>query len=291
MNIHALSSSFSFPQPSVKGHESNHHSSKDRGLEGEKNRSLMDHDSFQPSRRLETGGKDVVNSKMSLQAISTHISHTADIQITTKEGDVVTISLNESLNSGQSKLKAEQGDDNIDTFNKNTESVSGFAISIEGDLNKDEQESLAKLINKMSKVTDKFFKGNTQAAFKHAQKVGFDTEQIAGFSMDLRQEKSVQAVTAYQQTAMPEQNINPDLLKQAGDFVAKTKDYMADTGAMLDSIAQPKQAFTDLFAGILQMNVNSGLESENGQPLFMKMIKNIGNDIFDDKSEKSQRVT
>lgn len=281
MNIHSLSSSFSFPQPSVKGHENNH-PSKDNGVEGGKHRNRTDHDSFQPSRRLETKDTGVVSSKMSLQAISTSISHTADIQITTKQGDVVTISLNESLNTSQGELQAEQGEDNITAFNKNIETVSGFTISIEGDLNEDEQESLANLINKMSKVTDKFFKGNAHAAFKHAQKVGFDTEQIAGFSMDLRQEKSVQAVTAYQQTAMPEHNVNPDLLKQAGDFIAETKEYMADTGAMLESIAQPKQAFTDLFTAIAQMNVDSELDSEDGQPLFMKMIENIGRDIFDD---------
>ncbi|NOR68474.1 MAG: hypothetical protein GQ532_02050, partial [Methylomarinum sp.] len=131
-------------------------------------------------------------------------------------------------------------------------------------------------------VSDKFFKGDVESAFKHALKVGFDTEQIASFSMDLSREKSVQAVAAYQQTIVPEQNVNTDLLKQAGDFLAQTKAFMADTGAMLESLAEPKQAFADLFAGVGQMNKATSEELDgSNESLFLKMIENITHDIFD----------
>ncbi len=279
MNTHTVSPLFSFPQPIVRGHDSNHHA-KDKRLEGEKHKNRLADDSYHPNKRLETANSKEVTSKMSLQAVSTSISHSADIQITTKEGDVITINLNESKSSRRGVLQAEQGSDYIAVYSKNNSSESSFNISIEGDLNEGEQKSLADLINKMSKVSDDFFKGNVKSAFKHAQKVGFDTEQIAGFSMELRKEQSVRAVTAYQQTAMLGQNINPDLLKQAGNFIAETKALMADTEAMLDSFSQPQQAFSDLFSGILQMNIDSDLDNEDEQPLFLKMIENIGNDIF-----------
>lgn len=283
MNTHSLSPSFSFPQTVVKGHDSNHHA-KDNGVEDRKDENRLVDDSYHPSKQLETKdskGSDGVISKMALQAASTSIHHSADIQITTKEGDVITINLNESKSSRSHALQAEQGDNNISVYSEVNSSASSFNISIDGDLNENEQKSLTDLINKMSKVSDDFFKGNVESAFKHAQKVGFDIEQIAGFSMELRKEKSVQAVTAYQQTAVPEQNINADLLKLAGDFIAETKAFMADADAMLDSFAQPRQAFADLFAGIAQMDaIDNEAENDNEQSMFLKIIENIGNDIF-----------
>jgi hypothetical protein len=300
MLTQSLASSFSFPQPTVRGFESNHHHhARDKGIDAEKPNNLQNRqveDSYQPTttptttptattpaQHVDTTNSGLVSTEMAVLGLTTSMSQSVDIEITTQEGDVVTISLSQSASSSVGFFEAEQGDSRISAFAETHTAESGFNISIEGDLNEDEQESLAKLIKKMSKVSDKFFKGNIESAFKHAQKVGFDTEQIAGFSLDLKMDKSVQAVAAYQQTTMPEQNINTDLLKQAGEFLAETKAFMADTGAMLDSFAEPKQAFTDLFSGVAQLDAGTHEEIEDegsDQPVFLKMIEHLANSFF-----------
>jgi len=280
MYTQSLSPSSFSPQPVLRDTDTGSHS-HNKGVEGGRHHNQLNDDSYHPVERLEPGR--AVSSVMAMQSVATSINHSAEIQITTQQGDVVTISFNQAATSSQSVFQAEQGNSEISAYNESHSYESGFSMSIEGNLNEDEQKSLTDLINKMSKVSDKFFKGDVESAFKHGLKVGFDTEQIASFSMDLSREKSVQAVAAYQQTIMPEQNVNTDLLKQAGDFLAQTKAFMSESAAMLESFAEPKQVFTDLFTGVGQMNkaIPEKLD-DTSKPLFLKMIENISNDIFDD---------
>jgi len=281
MYAQSLFPSSFLPQPVLRDTDTGSPShSHNKGIEGGRHHNQLNDDSYHPIERLEPGR--AVSSVMAMQSVATSINHSAEIQITTQQGDVVTISFNQAASSSQSVFQAEQGNSKISAYNESHSYESGFSMSIEGDLNEDEQKSLTDLINKMSKVSDKFFKGDVESAFKHGLKVGFDTEQIASFSMDLSSERSVQAVAAYQQTVVPEQSINTDLLKQAGDFLAQTKAFMAESDAMLESFSEPKQVFTDLFAGIGQMNKALSEEvDETSQPLFLKMIENITHDIFD----------
>ncbi len=281
MYTQSLSPSFSLPQSFLTDIDSNKHDShkQEKVDDNYKRGGRLANDSYHPGKRLENTSSKVVSSEVALKSTATRVSHSADIQIKTKQGDIVTISLNQSATNSSSTLQAEQGNSKVIAYSESNSVESGFSISIEGDLNKEEQKSLTELINKMSKVSDKFFNGNVKSAFKHAQKMGFDTEQIASFSMDLRKEKSVQAVAAYQQTTVPEQNINTDLLKQAGDFLAQAKASMADTHSKLNSLTN--QSFTDLFAGVGEMNmIAQDKVEESREPLFLQMIRNISEGVF-----------
>jgi len=286
MYSNALSPSSYSPQPFLKDFKSDHHHSR-------KNESVEDgqhkrhgHDDYKPSSVNDTPRTDKVASTMAVQSVVSSISKSAEIEIKTKEGDVVTISLSEFASSSQAGFEMEQGGNKISAYGETRVTESGFSLSIEGDLSEDEEKALAGLIDKMTKVSDKFFSGDINAAFKHAQKVGFDSEQIAGFSMDLNMQKSVQAVAAYQQTVMPDENVNTDMLGQARDFLAETKQFMAGTAAILDSIAEPKQAFGDLFMGVGQMQQNEydQIENVSSDSLFLKMIENVAGDIFSNLS-------
>jgi len=289
MYTQSLSPSLSLPQSLLTGLASDHHKhSRDDAVEhGAKHHKLQNRlaeDSYQAVDRQALDDFSALRSEMAVQSVASSVSHSADIQIRTQEGDVVTISLNQSASSSQTAFQAEQGGSSISAYSESNSFSSAFSLSIDGDLNEDEKKSLAALINKMSKVSDKFFKGNIQGAFKHAQKVGFDTEQIAGFSMDLNSERSVQAVAAYQQTTVPEQNINTDLLKQAGEFLAQTKDYMADTKTLLNSFMEPQQSFKNIFIGVAEVTdiAQESAEDKPDKSLFLKLIENIADDIFDD---------
>lgn len=183
-----------------------------------------------------------------------------------------------SKGSFQDKQSIIKEDSNGGTYSFNSD----FNLSIEGDLNAEEQQSISELLKAMSQVSQDFFQGNVNAAFSQAQNLGLETEQIAGFSMDMNSQKSVQAMAAYQQTKMPEQNIDTNLLSQASDFLSQAKKSMAETKAAVDSFAAPEKSFTDMFAGVGQMfsNDQDNSPQNNSGDMFLKIVENISSDLF-----------
>ncbi len=217
-----------------------------------------------------------VSTELSLQNKVQSVQHSADIQIKTQEGDIVTINLHEAVKQSSSRFSAERGNESIDIYSASKSYQSSFSFSVEGDLSEQEQESLADLINKISKISEKFFKGNVQAAFNHAQKVGFDTEQIAGFSLDLNRQRSVQAIAAYQQTMQPEQTVNRDLLEQANAFLAESKNFLAEGLEQISVFPEPEKLFVDLSSSIGEMQ----RQIESAQNLYLDMIEHLKDDLF-----------
>ncbi len=183
-----------------------------------------------------------------------------------------------SKGSFQDKQSIIKEDSNGGSYSFNSD----FNLSIEGDLNAEEQQSISELLKAMSQVSQDFFQGNVNAAFSQAQNLGLETEQIASFSMDMNSQKSVQAMAAYQQTKMPEQNVDTNLLSQASDFLAQAKKSMAETKTAVDSFAAPEKSFTDMFAGVGQMfsNDQDNSPQNNSGDMFLKIVENISSDLF-----------
>ncbi len=235
-----------------------------------------------PSTQDDSAVDSRIDSTMAFQSLAMQQSRSAEIQVKTREGDVVTISFSQSSSSSRSALQVQQGDSSMQAFQESDSENSGFSISIEGNLNRDEQKSLQKLMKKMHKVSNAFFHGNGKAALKHALKLGFNDQQIAGFSMDLSMQKSVQAVAAYQQTSVPQQNVQPDLLAQAGDFLSRAKTMLADAESVLQALAEPRQSFNDLFSGIgsLTGQNSAGADDPVDQALYSSIVDQIGRNAF-----------
>jgi hypothetical protein len=89
-------------------------------------------------------------------------------------------------------------------------------------------------------------------------------------------------MAAYQQTKMPEQNVDTNLLSQASDFLAQAKKSMAETKTAVDSFAAPEKSFTDMFAGVGQMfsNDQDNSPQNNSGDMFLKIVENISSDLF-----------
>jgi hypothetical protein len=207
--------------------------------------------------KLESQNSNPVNvTEVQTQGIAAQISQSAEIEIVTKEGDVVKISLANAAEMSRSMANVKQNGNEATAFESSFESSSDFSISIEGDLNEDEQASLKNLLKQMDKVGNEFFSDNIQAAFKQAQKIGLDTEQLASFSMDLTMEKSVQAITTYQQTAAPEQNLPADKIKNLEGFFNRARSDLQPAESALKPFADPDLAFTSLFDAVSQLLTN-----------------------------------
>lgn len=283
MSSQVHSPSTSFPASFFRNFDANAHSQNSE----EKNNKISD----KQNKRLESLNKiqnqslndsytpsTLIDSKTAIQSLDTSHSRSAELEITTKQGDVVKISLNQLATSSRTAFQIEQGNSKISGYEESLSFESNFEIRIEGDLNKNEQKSLKNLLNQLYKVSDEFFNGKIANAFEHAQKVGFDSDQLTGFSLDLNSEQKVQAIAAYQQTTLSDQNINTNLLKNASAFIAQTKDFLADSKATLDFYAEPKQALSDLFSLVGQLLTKES-EELNKQDSFLKFIENINKDL------------
>jgi hypothetical protein len=217
------------------------------------------------------------------QGFSAQASQTAEIEIVTKEGDVIKIRLAQSATNSYAAVNIEQGGVIATAVQSNAENSSKFSVSIQGNLNEDEQKSLKNLLNQMDSVGHDFFNGNIRDAFDHAQQIGLDTKQIASFSMNLSLEKSVQAVTAYQQVSFPDQQIEPDKIKQAANFSSQMRDLLKTAQSALMPFENPLSAYNDLFNAALQVGTGNGTEQPKAVPdnlALQQIIKPLGETVL-----------
>ncbi len=124
---------------------------------------------------------------------SVYGSESTSFSLTTQDGDIVEISLSEQSFS-QFQYAAGRGFGAL-SFEAGFESQ--FQFSVEGELDEGELGAIADLLDQLSAVSGEFFSGNFQEAFQKALNVGFDTSEIAQFSLELTKVQ-VEQVSAYQ---------------------------------------------------------------------------------------------
>ncbi len=236
-------------------------------------------DKFASLKSPDANDKTVLDTPVTFQSLTAQQSHTTEIQVKTREGDIVTINLTQSSSNRLAALQLQQGDATLQAFRKSHEETRGFSISIEGDLNPDEQKALQKLLKKMHKISNDFFQGNQKKALQHALKLGFDDKQLASFSINLSRRKSFQAIIAYQQTAQPEQKIQAGLLAQAGEFMSHAQAMLNDAKSTLRPLAEPQQSFKELFSSIGLLNSQNTPETD-AQTAFSVIVNQLSQSVF-----------
>ncbi len=199
------------------------------------------------------GGVDslVVNQR----SIALQTSKSASVEIETREGDVISINLSQSFSAERNRMQAADGNTEVAFFEQNYQAVGEVNIAIEGDLNADEKRALEDLLAQMGDVSKDFFQGNQKQALKEALSLGFDTSQIAEFSMNLQMQRSVEAVSTYQQA---ENSVNPSLSKsrfqQAEQFLNQSRESIQSRfKPLLQSFDQPQQSLGAMFSEITDL--------------------------------------
>lgn len=128
----------------------------------------------------------------------------SQIQMTTQEGDVVSLNLY-SLSASEQGEAASMSENGL-SYSRFESSSHAFAFdySVEGDLNDDELAAIQDMMKSVGEVSDLFFDGDVAGALQRGFDMGFDATQLANFSMTLETSqtmKSSQAVSAYGQNA------------------------------------------------------------------------------------------
>lgn len=114
------------------------------------------------------------------------------IDLVTAEGDRVSIRFRSKEVVAGSVTQATSSDGTTTTAAKSSVfSRGGMKIEVDGDLNEDEQKAIGDLLGKVDDIATKFFSGDVQAAFSAAGSLGVDSDQIAGYRMNLTYSRKV----------------------------------------------------------------------------------------------------
>lgn len=119
-------------------------------------------------------------------------SRNFSFELRTQDGDVVTItaSAERSVSAGYQSVNYGDQYTNVSMRGLQMEasSSSAFSFSVQGDLDEGELGAIGDLMAKVGDLSETFFAGDIAGAFDMAMELGFDGEEIASFSLNLKHE-------------------------------------------------------------------------------------------------------
>ena len=197
-------------------------------------------------------------------------SQSSDIQITTQEGDLVTISFQQQFSrteSNQSSASGSLSDTQLSAFSSqqsfsSTQFQSQISFSVEGDLNDDEQAALSNLFDDLGELTDQFFQGNTDAVFQLSNTLDFNSDELSGLSVNLQQ--SIQQTTfqanQYQQVAALSPSPQASTLNTPASEVEANNENIASTDTLEDNATSSTGGFPIIDYAQQKNNATNTLE-------------------------------
>lgn len=183
------------------------------------------------------------------------------LEVKTQDGDTVTLRFEQVDKQAFEANFRQSGEGESLSVQRGYLSSSQLSFSVEGDLDDAELESIRNLVKDVNKVADTFFDGDVQAAFERGLDLGFDTEQIASFALQLNHSVSSVATASYREVStqdapqLPGAEQLSSLLSELRSIVDQTAQLFADAapkvGSLFQSLLerQPKSGpFADLLA-------------------------------------------
>lgn len=160
-------------------------------------------------------------------------------ELTTKDGDKVTIKASSSEGLAVEAGRAGRGNNSVSALNASYSSSESFSLSVEGDLSEEELGAINDLLGRVNDLAGQFFSGNLDTAFEQAVNLGYDDEQIGSFSLNLAQAEIQQVTQAYQSvgpavdSGESKPNLLTDQLLPLGNFIKDLLDSL-DRASVFD---------------------------------------------------------
>ncbi len=193
-------------------------------------------------------------------------SSQASIQIVTQDGDKVNVNYSALLafSESQSYSIGEQG--TSASFSSSSFSSASFQFSVQGNLDKGEQEAINALLDDVGDLANKFFSGDVQAAFNSALELGFDSTELKGFALDFQQTTYVEVVQTYQRTEQISQPVVSQLPESSAASPSPAIDVLSQLQQLVEQTQQaakiesPEDTIKSLLSGMLDL-INEGVKS------------------------------
>jgi hypothetical protein len=118
-----------------------------------------------------------------------------------------------------------------------------WQMDVMGNLDEDEQEALGNLLQDIEKLSNSFFAGDLGGALEQAMQLGFDGNELASMSLNLRQESFSSVSRAY--NSVQPQLPTPQLEGLSSPLLAYNDDYLSAL-EQAKSFAEPEKLLNDL---------------------------------------------
>lgn len=227
-------------------------------------------------------------------------SKNAEMELTTKEGDKVTLSFSSEASSGYStynqKGKIDGTSWNTSETSMYAESESSFEIKIEGDLNKEELNDIMKAVKKLEKAMDKMVRGDMDGAVNSLLDAA-DGKTISAFESTMTYSKSIAMEKTYEQTYLPgttdespvEQPDQEEVINQEQPIdTAGTPPVDQTAVTPEDEAILPKQPETTMTDAIQKL-VEDLKETANKSRIPDSVLRPSFENFFDKKIENAEK--
>ena len=183
--------------------------------------------------------------------------------LTTQEGDTVTIKARSMSESYAEMLRAD-GENGSYAYAASEEySRSGYQLQVKGDLNDEEMAAIEDLMAQVNDLADEFYNGDLGTAFDMALELDSDPDQIAEFSLNLKQRQ----VSAYEYAGYSAPVTNyaePELPRGIAQPLGNFAEGVRNAFNTANTFAEPRNLLDNLFD---QMDAGPKL-SELLKPMF-----------------------
>lgn len=189
-------------------------------------------DAFMPSSSSESRYSSQVGQKNSMT-----------LELMTKDGDKISLSFMQSAQSASYSSGSNSGNNtqqlNVSGFEQNT----SWQMDVVGSLDEGEQDALSNLLKDVEKLSSTFFDGDLGGALEQAMSLGFDGNELASMSLNLRQESFSSVSRAYNsvQPKLP----TADLENLSSSLLSYNDDYLSAL-EQAKSFANPEKLINDL---------------------------------------------
>ncbi|HHH35860.1 MAG TPA: hypothetical protein ENK48_03410 [Gammaproteobacteria bacterium] len=223
------------------------------------------------ARYVSTSGTVPSSLAVEMEAASTR---SLALEVTTREGDVVTLSLSSTRAFHQSATLTADGSGGALSLQGTVYQSQSLSLTVDGQLNREEMSAIQDLMKRVDRLADRFFEGDVQEAFATVMETGLDSESLLSFSLDMEMTRMRQVSSAYQAVAAMDAQAPAPSADPAGGAAAATGPQQApalataldtlsglfqdmkaamEMPALSEAFEEPGRIFRELMNGAVQV--------------------------------------
>ena len=213
-----------------------------------------------------------------------------ELQVQTSDGDLVTLKFSQH-NREQGALSFRQTASTSELNSRYAASShTRLSLSIEGNLDEGELSAISDLAQNIQQASESFFDGNLQAAFEQGMNLGYNSDEIAGFSLEMSHSLTSVATTKYREISQLDASQTPNIsgLEHVGDLLGRLSHIVDQAKSLLED---GQRATADMLKGFFSQHPESAslsdLLSQSGE----ENIKDVADNLVERASHRGHDVT
>jgi hypothetical protein len=217
------------------------------------------------SKEIDEGKEAPAPIPQSIEYASTYqrTKNSFSFSLTTQEGDTVTINARSMSENYAEAMKGEGESVAFDYYALESSNRSGYSLQVEGDLSDEEMAAIEELMGQVNELADEFYNGDIGTAFDMAMELESDADQIAEFSLNLKQ-RQVSAYEYGSYSAPVASYAEPTLPRGIAQPLSNFAEGLSNAYDTAQRFAEPRNLLDNLFE---QMDAGPKL-SELLKPMF-----------------------